>query len=157
MSEVWQKVKGYEDSYLVSNHGRVKSLSSSRVFTGSNSGYARCRIGGRMLRVHRLVAEAFIPNPENKPQVNHLDGDKQNNHVSNLEWCTNAENAIHAYQTGITETVNPPFTKDDVKAIRKLKAEGFGATEISRKLSLNYWNVSKVYNNKTWNQKGKGA
>ena len=71
----------------------------------SNVGYIRvelwCAGRGKKYQLHRLLAEAFIPNPENKPQVNHIDGDKRNNNLSNLEWCTQYENQIHAYKIGL--------------------------------------------------------
>lgn len=98
MNEEWLPIKGYEGLYEVSSLGRVKSLNyrksgACKIFTGSHDkdGYLRTALRNpfrKDVRIHRLVAEAFIPNPDNLPLVNHIDEDKSNNHVSNLEWCT---------------------------------------------------------------------
>lgn len=116
MKEVWRAIHGFEGSYQVSNLGRVKSLSrssgnaqniSDRLLSLSKerNGYLRVRLWNhqRVTRclVHRLVAEAFIPNPGDKPQVNHKDGNKLHNHADNLEWVTQSENAKHAIDTGL--------------------------------------------------------
>lgn len=113
----WRKIPGYEGLYEVSNDGRVRSwkngswgragkpkeLSQNITETGYPM-LSLCRDGvPRKVTVHRLVTEAFISNPENKPCINHLDGDRANNHVNNLEWCTYAENNQHAYDTGAAD------------------------------------------------------
>lgn len=116
MTEVWKDIAEYEGLYQVSNQGRVKSLMLiCRVVTkprelilkqcADRGGYMKVGLvknGKRTTKpVHRLVAEAFIPNPDNKPEINHIDGNKKNNSVDNLEFCTRLENIRHAWSTGL--------------------------------------------------------
>ena len=107
MKEIWKDIKGYEGIYQVSNKGNVRSLDRT-VITKENKvrslkgkllkpatithGYLGVNLCNKSYRVHRLVAEAFIPNPNNLPIINHLDEDKTNNCVDNLQWCTSQEN-----------------------------------------------------------------
>ena len=119
VNEEWRDVSGYEGLYQVSNLGRVRSLDrwrkngsgeykqKGRILNqgDTTTGYKQIVLNKdkkrKTLKVHRLVAIAFIPNPENKPNVNHIDGNPHNNNVENLEWCTQAENVQHAINTGL--------------------------------------------------------
>lgn len=114
MKEIWKSIEGYEGYYEVSNYGRVRSVDriveysngylakhKGRILKGESDkrGYKRVRLSkndkSKKFQVHRLVAIAFIPNPENKPFVNHIDETTFNNHVDNLEWVTGSENMRH--------------------------------------------------------------
>lgn len=116
MQEVWKDIKGFEGIYQISNFGNVRSLDrrvvnhkngATRIVPGmilspwdNGNGYLVVSLNDKRKRknfyVHRIVAEHFIDNPENKPCVNHLDYNKYNNCVSNLEWCTQIENVSHS-------------------------------------------------------------
>jgi hypothetical protein len=103
---VWKPVVGYEGLYEVSDNGKVFSLKNKILLkpfisVGYYSITLRKNKQSKKIKIHRLVACAFLPNTENKKQVNHIDGNKKNNHVSNLEWCTASENNKHAWQYGL--------------------------------------------------------
>lgn len=117
VQETWLPCPGFETSYEVSNYGKVRSI--DRYISGRNGlvkgklilqgknkkGYPEVRLWKNNKQEarnpHRLVAQAFIPNPDNKPQVNHIDGNKENNSIDNLEWVSNSDNQLHAYKLGL--------------------------------------------------------
>lgn len=117
MNEIWKDIVGYEGLYQVSNLGNIRSLcfgsrnhKKSNVIkllkqTPTNCGYYKVQLynngHSKILYVHRIVAETFIPNPDCKPQVNHIDGNKSNNACFNLEWSSPSENQLHAIKTNL--------------------------------------------------------
>lgn len=100
--EVWTPIKTIDGhSYEVSDFGGVRENGKALAIHTSDKGYQKVSIAGRSVSVHRLVAEAFMANPNDLPEVNHKDGNKGNNHRTNLEWCSRSQNMKHAYATGL--------------------------------------------------------
>lgn len=149
MQEIWKDVPKYEGLYMVSNMGRVMSLHCTskvakengvhdrRIMKNvmSSSGYYHVGLSKNgvkiMHSIHVLVAETFIPNPENKPSVNHIDGNKLNNSVVNLEWATFKENQQHAIRTGLRDLHKPHKPHKTYKTYKLRKDRDFDASYTS--------------------------
>jgi len=176
---MFKDIEGYKGLYAVDHKGNVWSYEKTSPI-GSNGGVVKR--GGHLLKpnssgrtahlkvvlikdgnrkqhfVHRLVAQAFIANPDNLPMINHKDCDPTNNNVSNLEWCTAKQNSIHAYQNGRwtppnqsgSANSNAKFTDDDVKQIRKLHESIGSCAEIARQYKVNPKTIHQIVNRKRW-------
>lgn len=144
MIEIWKDIKDYEGIYQISNLGMVKSLNrlDSRGFkrkgkilkcNTNNKGYLEvilCKNGKtKHILIHRLVAIHFVKNPNEYKVVNHIDGVKQNNKVSNLEWCTQSYNLKHAYLNGLCEIT------DEIKEKMSFSHKGEKSYNYGKKLS----------------------
>lgn len=165
MNEVWKDIKGYEGLYQVSNLGRVKSVKRNLTLKPCNRNrYLIVLLSKngikKAINVHRLVAQAFIPNPDDKRTVNHIDGNKQNNCVDNLEWCSQSENVKHAYDNKLKVVVgerNPAhkLTTNDVLFIRKnYKPRDcvFGLNALSKKFNVNKSTILRVIRGVSWHE-----
>lgn len=161
-------VKSYENIFEIREDGEIYSLRTQKYLKKfkTKTGYwvIGSRIGGRngkciYLRLHRLVAEAFIPNPDNKPFVNHIDGVKTNNSVENLEWCTSSENTRHAISIG---KMVPPdmfeyrkLSNEDVSFIRnnyKHRCPLNSINMLSNKFGVSERVIHKIVHNQTYKE-----
>ncbi len=176
--EVWRDIVGYEGLYAVSNRGTVKSLARVVVYSDrvkakrkeillkarpDRSGYLRVRLYndgiGKTFFVHRLVAIAFIPNPDKKPDINHRIGGIANrglNHVENLEWTTKVDNALHGFRHGdrtVKKGSKSKLSKLDeskIVEIRRLLASGISVKKIAEMFSVSIPTISRIRSGETW-------
>jgi hypothetical protein len=175
--EQWKPIAGYEGLYEVSDLGRIKGLEKKawngnsfikirerilKVFV-NKSGYIHVSIykdkKQKSFYVHRLVAESFVDNPENKPTVNHKNGIKQDNRCFNLEWSTYSENNQHSYDFGLKKrpkgelSVKTKFTNEKVLAVRRLyrMRPNLNKAALSRRLGVCESCVSNILSRKRWN------
>src|SRR3990167_6659485 len=173
MEEIWKDIKGYEWFYQVSNLGGVKSLSrlikrkvwtpyNGKALKGHNDkdGYLKVLIRNneivKYLFIHRLVAISFMENQYNKPQVNHIDGNKKNNVVENLEWCSAHENRLHAYKIGLQSKVGEKhhmvkLKEKNIFKIRNLFASGkMKQREIAQNFNVTPHTISDIHTRRSW-------
>lgn len=177
MEEIWKDIDGYEGLYQVSNLGRFRSLprrtrnrmgyylSKEKIlkYDSLSAGYQRVNLvdaNGKtktFSRAHRLIAKAFVPNPENKPEVNHINGIKNDNRLENLEWVTRQENSQHAHDTGLCNpALGEANGKSKLKArealqIRALLNRGkLSMTTIGRLYGMSNGCVNRIRRGETW-------
>lgn len=149
MEEIWKDIEGFEGVYQVSNLGRVKRVTTGRVLKPCRIKTAYLQVGlykqgsASKKLIHRLVAQAFIPNPENKPEVNHIDEGKTNNMASNLEWSTSKENINHGTRNErVSKIKSIPIIAINLKTGESTKF--YGLRECARQLGLNHSNITSV-------------
>ena len=144
-SEEWKDIKGYEGLYQISSFGNVRSLRFNRIKVlkpGHSQNYFTYEFSvnhiGEVKTAHRLVAEAFIPNPNNLPYINYKDGNKHNNHAENLEWCTASENVKHAYATGLAPRHAAHQNQPNQKGVLEVNTNTFyfSIRECARQLGI---------------------
>ncbi len=171
--EIWKDVHRYVGLYQASNYGRIRSMIKNKILSPGDNGrgykFIHLKHNGSVERfyVHRLIAMTFIPNIYNKKEVNHIDFDKDNNHVENLEWMTCKENLNHAkinnrfnsseYQKAQTSKANSgensylsKLNDKSVIEIRKLYKGGLTQKQISKIYSVNRATIGYITSNKTW-------
>lgn len=175
--EQWKDIEGTDGQYSVSSNGRVRSNERTVIRTtgkpyfvkerilkqGYDDGYHKvfilCNGKYKTLKVHRLVANAFIINYDNKPQVNHINGIRNDNNYTNLEWVTNQENQLHAYKFLTRKLVNgenngsSKLKLNEVLEIRKIAKERgryYGRKELANKYNVSEGTIKEIVTNRIW-------
>ena len=165
--EIWADIEGYEGEYQISTYGRIKSFKNGREIImrplPTRNGYLNillCKDGRhKNFSVHVLVGRAFIPNPDGKPELNHVDGEKFNCHVSNLEWSNRSENNKHAFETGLNRQAKgenncwAKMTNEDARYCRGVCIPGdreFGISALARKFGISQRCMSLIIQGKTY-------
>ena len=171
MKEIWKPMVGYHDirgdRLMVSSTGKIKSCITGKILKTyvSCRGYESLRFtldgGKKTITIHRAVALAFVPNPNNYLEINHKDGNKLNNSLNNLEWCTRSQNERHKFDTGLYDPSrisgerngNHKLTVENVKYIREhfqRKSKEFGVIAMCKKFNVSRKTITDVVNRKIW-------
>lgn len=160
---IFQEIKGYRNKYLISDLGCVYSIKRNIFLKLQTNRYGYlyvdlCKNGKRKhFTIHRLLANAFIFNPDNKPEVNHKDGNKLNNCIENLEWCTPLENTLHAHKNGFIKilygenTSNHKLNENQVMQIHGMYMGGLSTIKLGRIFNVSHTTIVKIISGKHWN------
>lgn len=167
-SEIWKPIPGYEGLYDASDIGNVKNARTGKMLKLQNSGNGYFKVkfscGGKVSThwVHRLVAEAFLPNEGGLPVVDHKDGNKRNNAVDNLEWCSHKENSVRAYEKGFTPKAptfygerhhNHVLSQKQALEIKTLYAtKAYSQRQLARQYGVSQTTVKMIVNNRAWKE-----
>lgn len=166
--EEWRKIPGFSAEYEVSSHGHVRRLAASyeTTFKGraitrskppklcalgklSSKGYPRVNLAGCVYFVHRLIAMAFLQNPQGLPQINHRNGVKTDNRPANIEWCTNQQNRDHAVDHGLHATGPKPnlrkYNPEQVAEFITLYQSGLSLREVARRGKMMHTSLRKMF------------
>ncbi len=176
--EIWKDVVGYEGLYQASNLGNIRSLTR---FTKDKRYDVKKTLKGKLLkltkredgyliitfrknktakkfRVHRLICETFIENIENKPCVNHINGNKTDNSIKNLEWCTYKENMIHAFETGLSPSGEKHYisklNNEQVLEIKQILKKDYILKDIAKKYNVTHTCIIQIRKGKSWKSIG---
>lgn len=170
MYEIWKPLVYHKKefpNFEISNTGKLRNIKTGttyRQYKNHNGYYQVCvSLGGKnnkkVFKIHKAVAETFIPLVENRTLVNHKDGNKENNNVDNLEWVTSQENVLHALKIGAivpkqgTERAQARFTEEEIRYIRSChvaKDKEFGCSALARKFNVNHSCISDIIHNKSY-------
>lgn len=156
--EIWKR---FYQTYSISNFGRVKNDKTNLILKTwlDDKGYEVIRLNSQYFKIHRVVAQAFIPNPNNLSQVNHIDGNKTNNIVDNLEWCSQSYNIRHADTCGLRnmpkgkEASNAKLTQEQVNYIRSNyipRDKKNGGVALAKKFNVSRSEIVKILSGKTF-------
>ena len=170
LGEVWKDIDGFDGRYQISNTGIVRSFArpyyseakilhqfhDSDGYCIVNLCYASKGIKSKTVKVHRLVANAFIDNPLNLPEINHIDENKTNNHAQNLEWCTTQYNLTYGNRLNCTYGSNnfhSKLTADQVDEIRRTYKKGdkeYGQSALGKKYGVAHGSIAAIVKGKSW-------
>ena len=150
--EYWKDIEGFPN-YQISNLGNVWSKKTNRILKPYKTNRGYLTVGfwldgkKKRLSIHRLVAQAFLTNPQNFPEVNHINGYKTDNNLDNLEWATGRNNILHAYQAGLRKT---KLSETQVVEIRNLIQQGLTQREIAFKFNVSHSTIGEINRCKIW-------
>jgi hypothetical protein len=160
-----KQISLFGKEFLIYENGDLFNLKTNKKLKSFDNGVGYLRVGiyvgdnkHKPVYIHRLLAQSFIPNPNNKIEVNHIDGNTKNNDLSNLEWVTKSENALHAYKLGLSKPSpnkgekngNAILNQEKVIKIRTMFKNGIRQCEIVKEFGINKVLVSSIVRNKSW-------